>query len=281
MTTGITGLPRIAIAMTAVEYAEAIVTFRDTFGMAVIDMSDQTVPDLGAHVGICQPVVGSNIELMAPADPSAPLGMAMQRFLDRRGTGLYALMLEADDPDDEAAAMADRGLHVLPLMAGAGGRDVHPKSTHGVLIRVYPTGSVAQPSDPVSGPPHLTGIVRALLAVRNLAAATHAWGHGLGLSAGAVEADADRGVQSVPLRPPWGATVELVTPHDTTRLVASEIERHLGSQGEGLVALVLETPDVAAASDALRSEGIEVIDGPLGAEVRLFGARFVLQPTSV
>ena len=279
MTTGITGLPRIAIAMTAAEYAEAIVTFRDTFGMAVIDMSDQTVPDLGAHVGMCQPAIGSNIELMAPADPSAPLGIAMQRFLDRRGTGLYALMLEADVPNEEAAAMTGRGLHVLPLMAGAGGRDVHPKSTHGVLIRVYPTGSVAQPIEPASGPPHLTGIVRALLAVTDLDAATNAWGHGLGLSAGALEVDADRGVQSVALRPPWGATVELVTPDDTARPVASEIDRHLASHGEGLVALVLETDDVAAAADTLRRDGIEVADGPLGAEARLFGTRFVLRST--
>ncbi len=281
MTTGITGLPRIAIAMTATEYAEAIVTFRDTFGMAVIDMSDRTVPDLGAHVGMCQPAVGSNIELMAPADPGAPLGIAMQRFLDRRGTGLYALMLEADVPDDEASAMAERGLYVLPLMEGAGGRDVHPKSTHGVLIRVYPTGSVAQPSEPVSGPPHLTGIVRALLAVADLDAAARAWSHGLGFAADAAEVDADRGVQFVAVHPPWGATVELVAPHDTTRPVASEIERHLGSQGEGLVALVLETADVATASDALRRDGIEVIDGPFGLEARLFGARFVLQSSSV
>ena len=277
MTTGITGLPRIAIAMTAAEYAEAIVTFRDTFGMAVVDMSDRTVPDLGAHVGMCQPAVGSNIELMAPADPNAPLGMAMQRFLDRRGTGLYALMLEADSPDREGEAMAARGMHVLPLMPGAGGRDVHPKSTHGVLIRVYPTGSVAQPAEPHSDPPHLSGIVRALLAVGDLDAAERSWTHGLGFTGSRADVDEDRGVRSVPVDPPWGATVELVTPQDATRPVASEIQRHLDEHGEGLVALVLETHDIAAAADALGGAGIEVVEGALGVEARLFGTRFVLR----
>ena len=45
-------------------------------------------------------------------------------------------MLEAPVPDEEAEVLLENGLGVLPLMQGAGGRDIHPKSTHGVLIRV-------------------------------------------------------------------------------------------------------------------------------------------------
>ena len=63
--------------------------------MPVVDFSDRTVPDLGAHVGMCVPLGGSNIELMGPSDPDKPLSEAVQKFLDRRGDGLYALMLEA------------------------------------------------------------------------------------------------------------------------------------------------------------------------------------------
>ena len=151
----ITGLPRIAIAMTAAEYLVAVDAFHSVFGMYVNDMSARTVPELGAHVGMCQPPGGSNVELMAPSDPDAPLSIALNRFLDRRGTGLYALMLEAADPNAEAQELAMRGMNLLPLMPAATGRDVHPNSTHGVLMRVYPTGSVAQPDDPAVEAPRL------------------------------------------------------------------------------------------------------------------------------
>ena len=42
---------------------------------------------------------------------------------------------------DQIEALAARGLRIMPLMPGAFGRDVHPSSTHGVLIRVYPVDS--------------------------------------------------------------------------------------------------------------------------------------------
>jgi len=135
----ITGMPRIAIAVRDID--KAIATFRDALDMPVIDISATSVPRLGARLAMCVPVGGSNIELMSPAAASEPLSESLRRFLDRRGEGLFALMLEAPVPDEEAVSLASRGLRVLPLMAGAGGRDIHPASTHGVLIRVYPVNS--------------------------------------------------------------------------------------------------------------------------------------------
>src|SRR5579883_1025223 len=132
----ITGMPRIAIAVRDLDHA--IRTFRDGFGMPVSEVPN-AAGSLGVRIAMCAPRGGSNIELMSPADPSKPLNASLQRFLDRRGEGLFALMLEAPDPNAEADELASRGLDVLPLMPGAGGRDVHPRSTHGVLIRVYPT----------------------------------------------------------------------------------------------------------------------------------------------
>ena len=67
----ITAMPRIAIAVH--EFDSAVKVFRDEFGMPVTDFSDQTVSALGAHVAMCQPSGGSNIELMAPANPAKPL----------------------------------------------------------------------------------------------------------------------------------------------------------------------------------------------------------------
>ena len=142
----ITAMPRIAIAVR--DFSATVATFRDKLGMPVLDMSESSVESLGARLAMCVPKGGSNIELMSPADPATPLSQSLQRFLDRRGEGLFALMLEAPDPNAEAEDLSGRGLNVLPLMAGAGGRDIHPNSTHGVLIRVYPVDSFQGQRDP-------------------------------------------------------------------------------------------------------------------------------------
>src|SRR3954453_19995897 len=116
----ITAMPRIAIVMA--DFDLALGTFRDGFGLPVVDFSERTVPQLGARVAMCMPEGGSNIELMAPAGPGKPLSQSLQKRPARRGEGFYALMLEAPEPDVEATALAARGMDVLPLMGGAGGR---------------------------------------------------------------------------------------------------------------------------------------------------------------
>lgn len=273
----ITALPRIAIAMTAAEYLVAVETFRTAFGMHVNDMSATTVPELGAHVGMCQPPGGSNVELMAPSDPDAPLSMALNRFLDRRGTGLYALMLEADDPNAEADELAMRGVNVLPLMAGASGRDLHPNSTHGVLMRVYPTGSVAQPDEPTVAAPRLSGIVRTIVATDDASVAAKTYGHGLGLHVTDAEVDAARGVLVAHANAPSGAVIELVSPDDESVPFAAAIASQLRDKGEGMVALVLSAHAPLHSAQLLGARGLDAdLSGPFGPEVRAFGTRFVI-----
>lgn len=274
----ITGLPRIAIATSADDYPRAVDTFASTFGMFVDDFSSWTVPQIGAHVGMCQPATGSNVELMAPGEPDAALSIALQRFLDRRGTGPYALMLESPDPDAEAEDLALRGINVLPLMPGATGRDLHPNSTHGVLIRIYPTGSVAQPDSPTSQPPHLSGITRAIIAVDDAAAAAKTYGHGIGLSVTEADVDASRGVLVAHATAPWGAVIELVSVVDVGKPFAAAIESHLTERGQGMAALVLNTRAPSAAIELLTARGLPVdLFGPLGPEVTAFGTRFVIE----
>ncbi|MCP3991946.1 MAG: hypothetical protein GY724_22930 [Actinomycetia bacterium] len=270
----ITALPRIAIAVN--DFEQAVSVFGQDLGMPVLDMSDQTVPGLGAHVGMCVPEGGSNIELMAPANPDYPLSQALQKFLDRRGEGVYALMLEAPDPNAEADELLGRGLGVLPLMKGAGGRDIHPRSTHGVLIRIYPDNSVGDTGDHESDKPNLSGITRAILATADVTQAAATYGAGLGLEVGEPEHDDDRGVVAIICRAPKGGVIELVSVVDPERPFARAIDRSLENGGEGLYGLVLRAPDPQSAMATLEDKGVVADQDGLGA-LSVFGTRMLIE----
>ena len=66
----ITAMPRIAIVMH--DFDLAVATFRDCFGMPVADFSRRTVPGLGAHVAMCVPEGGSNIDSWARPTRTSP-----------------------------------------------------------------------------------------------------------------------------------------------------------------------------------------------------------------
>jgi catechol 2,3-dioxygenase-like lactoylglutathione lyase family enzyme len=255
----ISGMPRFAIAVR--ELPSVVSVFREKLGMPVVDLSAESVGTLGAALAICVPEGGSNVEIMSPGNPEAPLSQSIQRFLDRRGEGHFALMLEAADPDLEAEGLSRRGLNVLPRMEGAGGRDVHPNSTHGVLIRVYPTDSfTGRDPDHLEGPnpPGLTGIVRVLIAVRDLDAAVASYGEKLALEVSEPVEDRERGVRSAICTPPSGGVIELVAVCDPDRVFAQSIERFLAERGEGAYALVLHSRDLQQTAEALAARGVRV-----------------------
>lgn len=269
----ITAMPRIAIAVR--DFPAAVSTFREVFGMPVLDFSDRTVPELGAHVGMCVPEGGSNVELMAPANPDLPLSQALGRTLERRGEGLYALMLEAPDPDAEAESVAARGIEVMPLMAGAAGRDIHPRSTHGVLIRIYPDNSVPPPDERHSADPHLSGIASVIVATADAAAAADAFGRGVGLDVGPVERDEERGVLRAVCTPPRGGVIELVSVVDPSKAFAQEIDAFRRERKDGMYALVLRAEDPKAAVATLIERGASA--GRSDLEVSVFGTRIVVE----
>lgn len=288
----ITAMPRIAIAIH--DFPKCLATFRDGLGMPVVDLSESSVASLGAKVAMCVPEGGSNIELMSPADPNAPLSHSLQKFLARRGEGLFALMLEAPDPDAEADALSGRGLNVLPLMAGAGGRDVHPNSTHGVLIRVYPVNSFrghatdygtdhgtdyGQDTDS----PGLSGIARVIVAVHDLDHAVAVYGNKFGLDITEPAVDAKRGVRSAVCTPPSGGVIELVSVDNRNRPFAESVAEFLDSSREGMYALVLQSRALQGAARNLAARGVEVhkvADSPDILEIDralTFGARIWLE----
>ncbi|MDP6377099.1 MAG: VOC family protein [Pseudomonadales bacterium] len=255
----ITGMPRVAIAVH--DFDNILETFQQTLGLPAIDMSPGSVESLGAKLAMCVPEGGSNIELMCPADANAPLSQSLSRFLDRRGEGLFALMLEAPDPDAEAEVLLERGLNVLPLMEGAGGRDVHPNSTHGVLIRVYPTDSFVAPAGvdtSTSATTGLSGIARAMLAVTDIEAAIHTYRDRFGLEVAEPRVDVERGVISAICSPPSGGQIELLAVQDADKPFARSLSNFLAEKKEGLYALVLETGDLQTTARALQKRGMGV-----------------------
>jgi catechol 2,3-dioxygenase-like lactoylglutathione lyase family enzyme len=272
----ITAIPRIAIAVP--DFAQAVSVFRDSFGMPVQDYSSRTVTPLGAHVGMCVPLGGSNIELMAPANPALPLSQALQKFLNRRGQGPYAMMLEAPDPNAEADDLLQRGVKVLPLMAGAGGRDVHPSSTHGVLVRVYPENSAPPPAERPSDELGLSGIDRTIIATLDVSLAAQAYGAGLGLEMDDAVIDPDRGVLAARGRAPAGGDIELVSIVDSAQPFAQAIGHHLDQAGEGIFALGLLCDDPAQAASVLAQRGLNASDPGSGQhDFTVLGTRFILQ----
>lgn len=250
----ITAMPRIAIATP--DFDGLVGTCRRALGLPVIDLCDAFLAPLGARLAMCVPPGGSHLELMSPAVADAPLSQSLQRFLDRRGPGLFALMLEAPDPDAEAAQLAQRGLQVLPRMAGAGGRDIHPASTHGVLVRIYPVDSFQGQPPPGTPDSPLSGVLRVQIVVRDLDAALGCYGHGLGLAVEAPVADAAQGVARARVRPPSGGTIELLAVRDAARPLGAALAAHLAARGEGLYALVLRALDLPALHRRLQAAGL-------------------------
>jgi methylmalonyl-CoA/ethylmalonyl-CoA epimerase len=287
----ITAMPRIAVAVRDMD--RAITTFRDRLGMPVHEF-DRVRDELGIRMALCAPRGGSHIELMSPQDASRAHAKSLVRFLDRRGEGLFALMLYAPDPNAEAAALAARGLDVLPLLQDAGGRDIHPRSTRGVLIRIYPSAMAAdleRELDAALGPlsmresrAHLRGIARVILAVRDLDAAVAVYRDGLRIETRSTTPDPGRGVRTAVCAPPSGGAIDIRCPIGDRGGLASELSASLRERGEGMYALVLESDDLGASLGTLRANGIDprrCEDDPAEWEIgpaAVHGARLRIRP---
>jgi catechol 2,3-dioxygenase-like lactoylglutathione lyase family enzyme len=256
----ITAMPRIAIAVRDMD--RAVETFRDGLGMPVYEF-EWVRASLGIRMALCVPPGGSHIELMSAEDPARAHSASVLRFLERRGEGLFALMLYAPDPNAEAEALARRGLEVMPLMQDAGGRDIHPKNTHGVLIRIYPSAMEADLERELDrgigrareSRAHLSGIARVIVAVRDLDDAVAVYRDRLGIPTHGHGADSARVAVCAP---PRGGLIELTLPNDDGGGSRQGVAGFVRERGEGMSALVLESPDPDATATVLRANGIDI-----------------------
>lgn len=114
----ITGMPRIAIA--ANEFDKLVATFREKFGVPVIDMSETSVDSLGA-------------------DLSKAFANSIQSYLETRGEGMYALVLQTPDLDDTVSVLSERGLN--PSRVSQDAIEVSPAQAFGARIRIESAGA--------------------------------------------------------------------------------------------------------------------------------------------
>ena len=105
-----------------------------------------------------------------------------------------------------------------------------------MLIRVYPVNSFAGETSPAGS--GLSGIVRAIVAVRDLDRARTVYEGGFGLACDAPRDDDARSVRGFLCRPPSGGVIEFVSPSDPGRPFAGEVAMFLDER-EGLYALAL------------------------------------------
>ena len=166
-------------------------------------------------------------------------------------------------------------------MEGAGGRDIHPKSTHGVLIRVYPVDSYQgkrTDQDYDSDSPGLSGISRVIITVNDMDHAVSVYGYKLGMEIAEPSVDDQRGILSTICTPPTGGKIELVCVEDETRPFAKSIMEFLVSNQEGMYGLVMQSNNLEATQKILSSRGLKInssVNSPDAVEIErcaTFGA---------
>ncbi len=125
--------PRIAhVGIAVSDMQEALAFYKDVLGLtphASENADGATIVPLSLGE--------SQIELLAPADPSSPIA----RFLARRGPGIHHICYRVPDLDAALAACRSAGYRLVDdtPRIGAGGRRVafvHPKSTAGILLEL-------------------------------------------------------------------------------------------------------------------------------------------------
>jgi len=125
------GIACVSIAVPSI--AEALPAYTDGLGLELnLERDSQRFDLRWAELGRDGKTF---IELLEPTSGDSPI----QRFLDRRGPGVYQVRFRVDDLDEALATLEAAGMRVLRGAEVAGEPRigfVHPASTHGVLFEL-------------------------------------------------------------------------------------------------------------------------------------------------
>lgn len=122
----------IAVAVENIE--EAAKFYQDGLGLALADV--EVVSAQKTRVGFLK-IGASNIELVQPAEPDAPL----EKFLKTKGPGIHHICFEVDDIEAEIKHLVESGATMIDQKPRPGAHNtrvafIHPKSTGGVLMEL-------------------------------------------------------------------------------------------------------------------------------------------------
>ena len=226
---------------------EGLAFWQGTLGLRVAKQA--TIQDQGVRAALL-PIGRSEIELLEPVDAAG--GVA--KFLARRGEGLHHVCFETPDVAAELAAARGAG---LPLIDEAPRRGLagmicflHPKGTCGVLVE-FATPPPGEHHDAVAGTGPFAGIALREVTARSRDAATAAalFTSRLGLAPAA--AQAAPGLTATAVTAGGVRLGFLSADLSASSPNATAVREALETGGEGLSGLVLEVPDIAAASRTL------------------------------
>jgi methylmalonyl-CoA/ethylmalonyl-CoA epimerase len=121
---------------------------RDTFASLLgADAADAI--DVAAFGAVTRDLAlgSSTLQLASPRDRQG----ALQRFIERRGEGVYAVALEVDDLDAAVAELAAKGVRVsepVEAMPGVRTAFITMAATHGVSIQLVQGAARAKEPEP-------------------------------------------------------------------------------------------------------------------------------------
>src|SRR5438132_922621 len=223
--------------------------WQGTLGLPIAKQA--TIQDQGVRAALL-PIGRSEVELLEPVDPAG--GVA--KFLARRGEGLHHVCFETPDVAAELATARGAGLPVIdetprPGLAGMI-CFLHPKGTAGVLVE-FATPPPGEHHDATAGAGPFAGVALREVTARTRDAATAAALFATRLGLARAAAEAARGVRVTGVTAGGVCLKFLSADPGSSSSDAAALTHAIESAGEGLTGLVLEVPDLRAASHALHA----------------------------
>ncbi|MGK2915492.1 MAG: VOC family protein, partial [Porticoccaceae bacterium] len=128
----LSGITRVVVAVEDIEHAVKV--YGGQFKLPIESIVEDT--ERGVHSAICRPPTGGAIELVAVKDASRTFASAIERHLQEKREGMYALVLKSLDLQATAKSLAGHGIKVSPAEDNSNVLEVPREDAFGALIRI-------------------------------------------------------------------------------------------------------------------------------------------------
>jgi methylmalonyl-CoA/ethylmalonyl-CoA epimerase len=253
----IKGIRQIGIMVNDLE--DSLAVYRRVLGMEPCHQGE--LGEYGLRNAVLPAGAGTFVELLQPTGASS----AGARFLQRRGEGLYLLILETDRYDSLLANLRACGARITQASKHPGYRSafLHPSAASGTLIEVIETLQGHNPWPPAGEEWHrrtwspLTKRIRQVaVLVRDLDAAVRQWQQLFGLHEGNRFHISFAGMDAAILPLPDGETcIELAQP----TVPGSAAARYFDKHGEGLYLLIFEVDSLDRVTAHLTGQQVDIV----------------------